>query len=279
MTDRDKPQKPEHTPREDRGDEPPHQHPPNENHPETDQPTQKRADPDSPLGKSILDIEGDTCPRCGAKLEENHLVCERCGFDLEKDTLPAAAKKPPADKPTPPQPDVPDDETPPPPFVTPGRGGPKPLAVVGAILTLSAMIVAGVNHADHSAWVVIAATVVALAHVLIHSGTGLLAVWFAAVINEQPVGRIDLALARMFVAYSAFELIRTIHLPVPWVGHVIPWIAAALVYWTLVLLLFNKPRVIALLVALAHFVIWIALQLAIRLEAWLATAVQTPPPA
>lgn len=90
-------------------------------------------------------------------------------------------------------------------FVKPGLGGPKVWASVGAVLLVAALIAVGVNSTQGAAKTT-ALVFLSLYNVLLHTGTGVVAVWVAAILTEKPLGRFELAAARMFTAVAALTL-------------------------------------------------------------------------
>lgn len=93
-------------------------------------------------------------------------------------------------------------QAPRPDFVRPGLGGPKVWAIVGAVLLAAALVAVGVTS-KQSASKTTASVFLTLYNVLLHTGTGVVAVWIASVLTERRLGRFELAAARMFTAVAA----------------------------------------------------------------------------
>jgi hypothetical protein len=81
-------------------------------------------------------------------------------------------------------------------------------AIVGAVLLISAMIAAAVNAPDRH----VARVLLTLYNALLHTGTGVVALFIAAVLTERRLGSFELAAARMFTAVAAFSLLFNLHL-------------------------------------------------------------------
>lgn len=93
-------------------------------------------------------------------------------------------------------------EGPRPEFVRAGLGGPKVWAIVGAVLLAAALIAVGVTSKQPASKTT-ASVFLTLYNVLLHTGTGVVAVWIASVLTERRLGRFELAAARMFTAVAA----------------------------------------------------------------------------
>ena len=224
--------------------------------------------------ESVLNIQEDHCPKCGVVLGPVDLVCVKCGYDLLKNEQRTVERKVEEVQD---EADGDGEEGGGEPFVTPGRGSAKLWAAVGGAATVAAMVFAGWGTPPgEGAGVVIAAITLVVYRVLVHTGTGLVAVGVAARINEQRFGGEDalpLAAARVFVAIAVFELITTM-LP-PLIGTAgkflgVPLGAAA--YWGIVMVLFDKDRTVALVITLAQVILWVVVQLGMELSGWYKAA-------
>jgi hypothetical protein len=133
-------------------------------------------------------------------------------YELEPDAAaasvrpPGASDVPPLRADTPPgaaaRPEVAPESTD---FVKAGVGGHKVWAVVGAVLLAGALVAVGVNS-RRPATQTTAAVFLTLYNVLLHTGTGVVAVWIASLLSEKRLGRFELAAARMFTAVAALAL-------------------------------------------------------------------------
>lgn len=231
---------------------------------------------------SLLDLVDDTCPKCGKKLPHEAVVCTSCGYDL-KDNIVHRADIPPASHAFSVDPDEDDatdagsDDD----FVQPGRGSAKVMAIAGGVLTLAAMVVAGlVAHQTHGYWFVTTKVAVVLYETLVHALTGGVAVYVVARVTERKLGSAELAVARMFAAFALFQLVRHIPIAVPYVGAILQLLAAMAIYFLTIWLLFARQRVETAMLAAAHFALWLLVTLGMILSQSLgeATAVSAAVP-
>jgi ribosomal protein S27AE len=235
-----------------------------------------RPEPRPPLarpaaqGAAPIELVDDTCPKCGATLAHDAVLCVNCGYDLKANVVrepgvgvvevdPAGEKRRAAPR---------AGE-----FVVPGRGGPQVLATAGVFLTLGALVFSGVNAQAGGAWVTAGTVALTLYNIALHTCTGVAAVAVAARLAEQAFGRFELAAARMFLAVALFHLVVSLRIPIhEGVAVVLKWAVAMGVYYLAVWLLFKKDRAGAAVIALSHFVLWVLLQLGAELSAWVAAA-------
>lgn len=215
--------------------------------------------------ESILELAEEKCPKCGAVLGVNDVVCMKCGYDLRVSAVREVEQRVEHV-----EEDAGGDAAEP--FVTPGRGTPKALVIAGAVVTVAAMVAAGMGvPVGQSGWVVVAAVLLVLYEVVVHTGTGLVAVAAAARISEERFGgeeAVPLAAARVFLAMAVFELVLNLVAFTPYVG---PWIAppvAVAAYWLVVWGLFNKTRTVALVIVLTQVILWVLVRMGMELGAW-----------
>lgn len=217
-----------------------------------------------------LELADDTCPKCGATLAHDAVLCVKCGYDLKSNVVRepgvgVVEAAPEGDKPK--AVDRGGE------FVAPGRGSPQVLATAAIFLSLGALIFSGVNAGGVGVWVTVGTVALMLYNIALHTCTGVAAVAVAAKLSEQAFGRFELAAARMFLAVAMFHLVVSLRLPIhPGVAMALKWAAAMGVYYLAVMLLFRKDRAGTTLIALAHFVLWVLLQLGAELSAWVAGA-------
>jgi hypothetical protein len=153
-------------------------------------------------------------------------------------------------------------------FSKPGRGSAKTIAIIGGLVTLSAMIVAGVSAPPHFVGVS-SRVILVLYETLLHTGTGIVAVAIAAKLGEMRLGNVELAAARVLAAFATFQLLTHLGLPGPvFLVKVTLFVLGAAAYWGLIMLLFTKTRAEALLVTLIHLFLWIIVELGSLLTAW-----------
>lgn len=225
--------------------------------------------------RPIFELADDRCPRCGEPLPTEAVVCVKCGYDQRANTVrevetgvvevaePATAPK--AAKPD---------------FVTPGKLSPKALGIAGAVLTVAAMVAAGVYAPVRSFGVIAALVLLTIYTIAINSATGVAAVAVAARLNSQPFGRLDVALARMFAAFALFAAVirtRPLLLGSPLLSMGVSFVVGALLYFGAIMLLFKKDRKTTSVIALAHFILWILLELGPVLGTWASSAVAGTP--
>lgn len=195
----------------------------------------------------LLRDSADTCPNCGAPLARDEVVCMKCGYDLEANVVrkPKVAEEEVADAEAE-EPDL---------FVEPGRGSPRVLAIAGGVITVAAMIVAGMNTAvDGPA--IAAAVVLPLYEVILHTASGVLAVFIVSKLVEERFGSPELAAARILVAFALFQLVMAMVIPVPAVGGILKAILGLGAYWLAVWWFFKKTPAVTLLIMAAHIALW-----------------------
>jgi hypothetical protein len=214
--------------------------------------------------ESVLRLEDDTCPKCGSALKPGDVVCFRCGYDLKANVVRTVEARGPDDSEEGEGSGGGADE-----FVTPGIGSAKVWAIVGTVLTVAAMILAGVFVPQEKAgWLRVAGAVfLALYNIVVHTGTGVVAVAVAARIVEERFGSLELAVARVFAAFSLFEAIRHVRLPLGALSTTAAYVLAAAAYYLAIWGLFRKNRTVTLLIVLVHVVLWIVFQLGVMLAA------------
>jgi ribosomal protein L40E len=223
---------------------------------------------------SLLELAEDHCPKCGAVMAPDAVVCVKCGYDLRANEARQSFVGKPVEVPSlleDKKPDAPDMG----PFVRPPASkweNERVLAAAGGVLALGAAVAAAVNFPASSTAVTIGAAVLALYSVALHTGTGLAAVGVAAAITERPYGSIRIAAARVLVAFGAFELVKNLRLEFTG-GPVLIVLAACLVYFLLIWGLFRRTARETGIVCITHFFIWFLLMLAEQLYAWVQAGV------
>lgn len=107
---------------------------------------------------------------------------------------------------------------------------------------------------------------------LLHTGTGVAAIFVTAQILERKFGSVELATGRMLAAMGAFLLV--FHLPITLlpVGKLEEWALAALAYVLVLAVTFRFGRVALAIVVGAHFGLWLIVQLGMTLSQWTVTA-------
>lgn len=215
---------------------------------------------------SILEVvTEEPCPNCKAPLGTSAVVCLKCGYDMVAGRVrntqmgeEVVVKEEPEDHN----------------FITPGRGSPKLLLIVGTIVTVLALLAAGFfAPAEHTFWKRAALVLLVLYQTLFHTGTGALAVAMTGLALHQRVTRLDLVVTRMFVAFATFQMIRYCTFPiqaheaVKFIVDQSRWIIALGAYWLIILLLFKKKPIEAGFILAIHLVLFLLTQFASLLEA------------
>lgn len=197
------------------------------------------------------------------------VVCTKCGLDLKAGEMR--------------RPEVGVDEieeTPAvPEFVTLGRGEPKLLLIVGGVLTVVAMVAAGINTPGDKTFLKASVGVLTGFMTILHTGTGVAAVALAAVLAQEKLSHLGLAAARMFVAFALFQAVRLEHLPEVnmKVGGVLLLLFASAMYFVTVLVLFKKHYVQGGTIAVLHLCMWGVLELGIMLSAFVSSELRALP--
>lgn len=96
-------------------------------------------------------------------------------------------------------------------FSAPTLGSARVVGVSGAVVLAFAAVAAGVTAPNYA----LRRVILVFYDAALQTGAGLVAVVLAAVVCGQRVGRYDLALARMFLAVSAFLLVYNLNIPIP----------------------------------------------------------------
>ncbi len=215
---------------------------------------------------SILNDANDRCPHCGAPMAAEAVVCMACGYDMKANRV--VTPRTGVDEVEPEaEPHSLQD------FVKPG-GAPASLAIAGVIVLIAAAVAAGANAPKRELGVQAAMALLVLYRAVVHTGTGLAAVWCAARYVEERVGRIDLALARMFLAVAVFWLVSSLHLPIEndWLERALRWPLALGCYWLTMFILFRRSRAETLVLALLHVGGWMFVEMGVQLGVWLQDA-------
>lgn len=166
-------------------------------------------------------------------------------------------------------------------FVKPGIGGIKVWGIVGGVLLLAAMIAAGVQAGSGGQRVL--RVLLVLYNTLLHTGTGVVAVFVAATLLSMRMGKFELAAARMFAAVAAFALLMAMQFRlfgVVWLDRVVVLFMATGVYGLIVASTFNLwKRHPLLYVVGSHFFLWLIVAVGMLLsQVTVAPPTQTKPP-
>ncbi len=223
--------------------------------------------------KPILELAEDSCPKCGGPVGAERTICAKCGYDFVTNQVPVvpAVQMVAAAEAHAKAAEVGAEGE----FVLPGRGSTKTLAIVGSVLTVCAMVAAGIGTPKGAGGLLVVATVLlAVYNVLVHACTGTAAVAVAARITGERFTLSELPLARMFVAYALFEFCRSVHLPlgIRFFEFLIAWGIGIGAYLGAVWWLFRRDRDVTLLIAGCHAGIWVLLQAGMELSRWAAAS-------
>lgn len=156
-------------------------------------------------------------------------------------------------------------------LVKPGYGSAQTWAIIGAVLLVGAMIATAVNAPSQP----VLRLMLTLYNTLLHSGTGVVALFATAMLTERRLGVFEQAAARMFTAVAAFMLI--FNLNINFIGEGWErWKVEELVFATAVYVLavastfgLWKGRMI-LYVLGSHFFLWLVVYVGMLLSAYVA---------
>ncbi|HYD00586.1 MAG TPA: hypothetical protein VEB22_05115 [Phycisphaerales bacterium] len=149
----------------------------------------------------------------------------------------------------------------------------KAATITGIVLVASALLAAGWNTKPETPFGVrLERCLLVVIESATSVGTGLVAVWFAAWLQQRPFGRVDLGAARLLACIGAFLLVFNLRIPIGTDNgfflmlSVLAKLAAAVgVYLLTVHLLIGRDRKTTGTIALAHA----GATLVIFLQTWL----------
>lgn len=212
-------------------------------------PPQRGGGSQRPPATSILDDNADQpCPSCGKPIPPGAVVCMACGYDM----LGGGKVKT----------RLGEEELPPPiePIVRDRGLKQKVATVLGLVLLLAAVVAAGWNTKPETAFGVrLERCLLVGVEAMTSIGTGLVAVWFAAWLQQRPFGKVDVGAARLLTCVSAFLLVFNLVIPVPTdvgivlaLAAIVKVCAAIAVYWLCVLALIGRDVKTTNMIVLAH---------------------------
>lgn len=216
---------------------------------------------------SMLEARDETCPRCGARLDQDAVVCVACGYNLLANVVH--------------EPEVGEIESDPDTdnakrgiFVPARPNATRPLLIGGGVLMVAGMVFGGITAGQVGGSGYVLARVLLVIYLgLLHTATGSAAVIAASWLTGHRLGSLEQATARMFVAVTAFLLL----LQIPdlglhsWLASGLRWLLATAVYLVLLWMLFRRNRHETGVVAGAHAVLWLLTSLGMQLAVWLST--------
>jgi hypothetical protein len=169
-------------------------------------------------------------------------------------------------------------------FVRPGLGTAKVWSIVGVVLLVAAMIATGVQVEPGTTPLQrLLRVLLILYSTLLHTGTGVVAVFVGATLLGKRVGNFELAAARMFAAVGAFALMISMRVTVfgyPMVDRTLALILASAAYVLLVASTFNlwKKHPLGYVVG-SHFFLWLIVAIGMLLTGAVKIAPTTSPAA
>lgn len=211
---------------------------------EIDRPSEPPSVPPPPSEPKLSLLDDDPeqpCPACGKPLAPGAVVCMVCGYDMlrgaKSRTTLGEEEKPPEVEPI---------------VREKGMKGP-PAMVFGVVLLLAAIVLGWwFMKPDTTFGTKLDRSLLIILESATSVGTGLVAVWCAAWLLKRPLGKVDLAAARLFVAVTAFLMVFSVSIPIPYLGVVIKVGAACAVYWLAVLVLIGRDERTTRYIAIGH---------------------------
>jgi hypothetical protein len=159
-----------------------------------------------------------------------------------------------------------------------GKGWGQPLwwAIAGAALLIGAMVATGVNAPNRT----VPRVLLAMYNILLHTGTGVVAVYLAAMLTETRIRSVESVAARMFVAVAALSLLFHLHLqifPDKYETSAEELVVGAAAYVLVVAGAFSLWKRIPLAYVIGcHFALWLVVQLGLMLAALVAVSPPAP---
>jgi hypothetical protein len=204
-----------------------------------------------------MESDAIVCMACGYDMKANQVLTSRTGID-EVEPAPVAAERPE--------------------FVKPG-GRPLVYAIAGVCVLCGAMVAAAMNAPKPDIGVRAALALLVLYHAILHTGTGVAAIWLAARYVEQRLTHLELAASRIFLALACFLLVASIRIPIehPFLESLVRFPLAIGVYFLAIFALFRRNRQETLLFLLFHAGAAMFVELGVRLAVWLEAIVAVKP--
>lgn len=223
-----------------------------------------------PAGKPLLDLVDDTCPNCKAVMDADALVCMTCGFDMKQNRVI---------KPEVGEVDAPEAPKLAPEFVRPG-GTAKIVAILGGATLLAATVCAWLS-APRGAGAMVSASLSLLTIYkgILHTGTGVAAVWLTARWVSERFSRVDLASARMLLGFSVYLLVASLplHMEMVWLERSLKFVVGMGAYYLMLWALFRRDRMTTMVLLAFHVAMWAFVEFGILIASQLEQAVQNAP--
>ena len=157
-------------------------------------------------------------------------------------------------------------------LVTKGFGQPTWWAIAGVALLIGAMVATGVNAHNRT----VPRVLLTLYNVLLHTGTGVVAVYLAATLLEMRVRFVESVAARMLVAVSTLSLLFHLHLQIfadKYETAAEEMIVGVVAYVLIVASSFSLWKRIPLAYVIGcHFALWLVVQLGLMLATLVGSA-------
>lgn len=227
----------------------------------------------SPLGGTA-----DVCPNCGKSVPGADVVCMNCGYDFQANRVV--------------QPDVGIIEVEPPAKAVPdepefmrsplleGATTLKVLMWIGIGITLAAAVTAASMPPRGSGMgASVALFILTVYRCVLHTATGVAALWLASRWFNERLTRLEFAGVRMLVCVGVFYLLFVVRLPLEsdFLASALKLPVAAAAYWVCVLALIVRDRKKASLLALFHLGTWGFVEIGIEMAVWLQVAAAGSP--
>lgn len=152
-------------------------------------------------------------------------------------------------------------------FVRSGFGDAKAIAIAGGVLTIAAVFATAITTSGSE----VAASFLTLYAILVHAGTGVVAILLAAALADRKAGDLALAGARMLAAVAAGVLVYHINITLFSTSKTEEVILGGVAYALVVLVLFRlwgpRTREFTTLLAL-HFALWLIIRIGMELAVW-----------
>ncbi len=152
-------------------------------------------------------------------------------------------------------------------FVRTGFGDAKAVAIAGGVLTIAAVFATAITASGSE----VAASFLTLYAILVHAGTGVVAILLAAALADRKAGDLALAGARMLAAVAAGVLVFHLNITLFSTSKTEEVILGGAVYALAVLVLFRlwgpRTREFTTLLAL-HFALWLIIRIGMELAVW-----------
>lgn len=245
---------------------------------DADVPTAKLAGGSSPSPepdsgpRPVFDLAEDRCIKCGEKMPNYATICLKCGYDMHANQVRQTAVGTVEVDPAPAPPAVHD-------FVQPGRLKPKALLILGGLFTVGSIVAAIVLVGrDLPTLTRISIAALALYQIALNTITGVAAVAIVGWLHKQPLGRLELAAARMFAAFACFICVSQLQFRIgySWINSGLPFLAAVAVYFGVLMILFRKDRKTTATIAVVHLGLWLFLYVGMAIYSLVAGGATTP---